>query len=157
MRRSAVVASVLGLASLAACTMSTPFSGPGVHQPVPAEAQVVLSVTHITLRPERERRAQFWQSVARIDAALPAQPGLIGYAKRRELFGDEAWTVTAWRDEDRLRAFVRGATHVDAMAGAVDSIVDARFARVSVPAARLPLPWREVLALLDGNARHYFE
>jgi len=157
MRRWPVVLSVLILAGTAGCAVSTPFAGPGLAPAVQARAEVVLSITHVTLSPDRTQHAAFWRSIGKIDAVLPSQPGLIAHAKRRELLGDEAWTVTAWRDEESLRAFVQSEVHTEAMATAANSFIDARFARVAVPAERLPLPWREVLAILERGARHYYE
>jgi heme-degrading monooxygenase HmoA len=39
------------------------------------------------------------------------QPGLLGHAVRFEIFGNKAWTMTAWKDEASLTAFVRSPAH----------------------------------------------
>ncbi len=93
----------------------------------------------------------------RVDETMRTQPGLVGCAKRLEVFGDEACTVSAWKDLASLQAFVQSDAHRQAMAEARESWVDARFARASLPGRRLPPPWSELLATLDRSARHYYE
>lgn len=109
------------------------------------------------LRPEGHARARFWRAVRDIDLAIIEQPGLVGHAKRMELFGDQAWTVSVWQDEASLLAFVQSTAHRRAMAEAGDSFIDARFARLKVSRSSLPLPWDEVLGEFDRSGRHYFE
>jgi heme-degrading monooxygenase HmoA len=147
---------LLAFCLLTGCTLSTPF-----HYRDPAATQnvgeVVIGITHIVLKQDSKARATFWEAERRVDSVMLDQPGLIGYAKRLEVFGDEAWTMSAWVDSASLNAFVRSDAHQKAMADARNSYVDARFARTTIPSHRVPLSWVEVLAILERSARHYYE
>jgi len=155
------ILTVLLLFSVTACTVATPFSGPGngwSSGPVDGpDRPVTVSITHVTLKPDRDARGLFWRSVRDAEAAIRSQPGLIGYAKRTELLGTESWTVSAWESEANMLAFMRSPAHSAAMEQAADTYERARFARVSVPAGKLPLPWPEILELLARNERNYYE
>ena len=82
---------------------------------------------------------------------LPAQPGLIGYALRRELFGDELWTLSAWTSEDALDDFVGSEAHLEAMRAGRAGLREARFAQRVVPVASLPVPWKAALGWLEAE------
>ena len=155
------VVSLLLLASVSACTVATPFSGPGNDWstgPVDGPERVVtISITHITLKSDSAARGRFWRSVREVEAAIRDQPGLIGYAKRTELVGNEAWTVSAWESEANMLGFIRSPAHSAAMERAAGSYDMARFARISVSSGKLPLPWPEILDLLARNERNYYE
>ncbi len=147
----------LGISS---CSISTPFSAPQSWEGARSadnDREVVLSVTHITLKRDSRSKTKFWRSVRLIDEAIANNSGFIGYAKRREVFGENAWTVSAWQDASSLRAFIQSDAHRHAMEQAADTFADARFARVTVPMRRIPLSWEETLSILERNARHYYE
>lgn len=153
---SALPAALLGFL-LGGCVISTPFRGPGfvdgkVTNAAP-ETEVVVSITHATVN--RDRRGPFDEHVDRVVKSLPAQPGLIGYAVRKELFGDEVWTMTVWRSEADRARFVASSDHRAAMAAGGSALKAVRFSRVVVPAGELPLSWDRARLLLDSQARSY--
>lgn len=153
---------VLGaMLALAGCSVSTPFAGPdgrGANfASASPDAVAVLSITHITLKDDRVLRSQFWDAVGRIDRAMLSQPGLLGYSRRTEILGDEAWTATVWRDEASLVAFLASPAHAAAMREQRDVFTDARFARVRMPERQVPTAWNDLLTLLERNARAYYE
>jgi heme-degrading monooxygenase HmoA len=146
----------LALASLAGlvvgCTIATPFRQ---LQPEPEghDATVVLVLTHAIV--DNETRAPFDDYTARVVASLKNQPGLIGYAVRRQLFGNEAWTMTVWRDDAARAAFVLGTMHQEAMLNGGPALTSARFRRLQVPASEVPVSWRRAEELLDESSRGY--
>lgn len=113
---------------------------------------VLVVVTEATLPPDRRVRAAFWRGVALSEADLVGRPGALGYAKRRELFGPRAWTLTVWDDVDGMRRFVGGEAHRAAIRAARADLLGERFARFETPASALPPPWSKALAGLDAVA-----
>ncbi len=150
-----VLASVFTL--LGGCTISTPFKGPGYDHAdgvtkVDGGDTVVVALTHAVLGKERQN---FDRGVDRIVDSLAEQPGLIGYSLRRELFGDEAWTLTVWRDEAALLAFVRSEVHQRAIREGAGELAGANFRRFELPASELPIDWEKALGYLAASARSY--
>jgi len=140
---------------LGGCAIATPFrfvTAPDAAAPDPS-APVVLVLTHAVADPDR--RAAFDEHTRRVAAALPSQAGLIGYALRRELLGNEAWTMTVWRDEAARAAFVASPLHQAAIAAGLPGLVKVRFRRMSLPAGALPIGWSDALRLLDEDSRTY--
>lgn len=132
------------------CAIAMPFRGPGLESgrvTGDGERTVVVSVTHAVLIPgEREAFDRYVRSLSEL---MDEQPGLIGFSLRKELFGDEAWTMTAWEDEASLVAFSRSPAHREAVEAARHGLRRARFRRVTIPASELPLSWDRALAILD--------
>ncbi|MCR9256732.1 MAG: hypothetical protein NXI16_11650 [Alphaproteobacteria bacterium] len=151
-----IIASLAVYLLLSACAFSTPFSGPGYGPAGPPDS-VVVGITHITLKDDGALRDKFWDYVAEVDQQLEAAPGFIKGSKRRELLGDEAWTATVWRDGKSLAAFISSGAHKRAMKGAYDTFDDARFARLTLDREAFQENWDNILAMLEANARAYYE
>ena len=144
-------------ALLGGCTISTPFKGPGYDRDdgVTGDrsgATVVVALTHAVLGPERRN---FDRGVDRVVDSLAQQPGLIGSSLRRELFGNEAWTMTVWRDAAALDAFVRSSVHQQAIRDGAGDLAGANFSRFELPAAALPIDWETALDYLAASQRAY--
>lgn len=152
-----VLVAALGLSS---CAISTPFSGStpaDLQRDLPQGTPVVVVVTHIVLEDDRATRRRFWAANGRIAEQAKTAPGLLTYALRRQVFGNEGWTFSVWRDAKSVNAFMRSGAHAEAMRTAMDTFVDARFARMKLPVERVPPDWDAALAMLEENARHYYE
>jgi heme-degrading monooxygenase HmoA len=141
--------------ALGGCTVATPFRGPATDGASAGRGhdRVIVAMTHAVLGPDDDLRASFWHHVAQVEATLPAQPGFLGHSKRVELFGDQAWTMTVWRDAASLRAFVRSPAHRKAIRGGYDAVTSARFAQVEMKREAIPLSWEEALELLAQHGR----
>jgi len=161
MRLRRVMKVVATALALGGCVVQTPLSGPGydAREGVTAtgEGPLVLSLTAAVLKDDDTARDRFWAYVDTVEASLPGRPGLVAYAKRTELFGDTAWTMTVWTDRDSLRAFVDSEPHRNAMRAAFGALSDARFARVEIDRNDLPVSWDRALELLESDGRHYYE
>jgi len=154
MRRLLYVA--VSAVSLGGCVVATPFRGPG--QDVTAgSSELVLSLTQATLNDDSRARAVFWDYVDRVETSLEDQPGFVGFSKRTELFGDNAWTMTVWSDAESLQAFVESEPHRAAMRNAMGALADARFVRVTIGRDELPVTWERALELLERQGRQYYE
>jgi heme-degrading monooxygenase HmoA len=88
---------------------------------------------------------------------MSEMPGLITHALRREIFGNQGWTLTVWEDAASVNAFMRSGAHARAMEAAAGTFADARFAQIRMPVSDVPRDWDAALALLEADARHYYE
>ena len=129
---------------LPSCSIATP-----LRWTVPADSapeELFISVTHAVLDPAK--RDAFDAGTKALFTTLAAEDGLLAYSRRKELFGDEAWTMTVWRDEAAHAAFVRSAAHRQAMREGRTALVRARFAEFEWPKASGRPNWRAALAAL---------
>jgi heme-degrading monooxygenase HmoA len=140
---------------LGGCTIATPFRGPAADgaKAHGGQDRVLVALTHAVLYPDDDLRASFWHHVEQIEVTLPSQPGFLGYSKRAELFGDQAWTMTVWQDAASLRAFVRSPAHRKAMRSGYDALRSARFAQIEIARQAIPLSWKDALELLAAHGR----
>lgn len=141
---------------VAGCAISTPYrelATAGQPQGSNADATVVVMVTHATLN--NAQRTPFDEYTRRIVAALPQQPGLIGYSVRTAPLGNEAWTLTVWADSRSLMQFVQSELHQRAVKASAESLVGTRFGRFDIAASRLPLTWEQALKMLDEAPDSY--
>ncbi len=109
---------------------------------------LVVSVTMTQYKSDWTSRKLFWRHVERVEKSLSERQGLVGYSMRRQILGNRAWTMTIWKDESSLLAFVRSPAHLEAMQQALPTLENASFARVELPASDIPLSWEKAEQLL---------
>lgn len=137
--------------------VSTPFRGPGydaergVIAPGAGE-EVLVALTYGRL--DTEQTATFRAHMKKVLADLPTREGLIGFAVRKQIFGDEVWTMSAWTDEAALEAFVYARPHQEAAQSDTIPMDKTVFARRWLPADELPLSWERAQAILAEEATH---
>lgn len=148
MRRAVrgLLLSLSALAGLGGCAVGRPMRGPG---PGGVTGDLVVVVTHVRI--DDEARDAFFDYVLGLEKTLRDgdYPGFVGLSLRVELLGDEAWTLSAWRSEAEMMAFVHSEAHLDAMTDGLMTVDDSRFARFTVPAETYPIAWRTALAELE--------
>jgi heme-degrading monooxygenase HmoA len=132
---------------LGGCAIATPLDMRRVRADAPP-GLLQVSITHAVVDPAR--RAEFFRWTRRVADGLDGQPGLLAHSIRRELLGDQAWTITVWASAAHRDRFVRSDTHRRAMSEASTGIAALRVARLELPADALPMDWREVLGMLDA-------
>ncbi len=142
------------IGGVAGCSISTPFRWPGFDPKsgvtIPGASKViVVAITHVIV--DSDKRRAFDDHTMRVVNNMSRQPGLIGYSVRKQILGDEAWTVSVWSDEDSLRRFVYTPEHLRAMAAGEPAMKAVRFRRFSMPANELPLNWDRVLRNLEDG------
>lgn len=129
-----------------------------VHSPVrllPAASQlassalVALSLTHARIHPDQ--RGAFERATLALFRQLSVADGLLMYSIRRELLGDQAWTMTAWTTDAHRARFLASEMHANALLSARESIRSMRSLRHAVPVSDLPLRWGKVLRLLANE------
>lgn len=146
------IPSVVGLSG---CQLATPFSGPGYDPErgvtlADAGDTVTIGITNAIARPFK--RAAFDDYTRRVIKSLPKNDGYVGHSVRSRILGNEVWTMTMWRDEDALNAFVRSDMHRAAMREGLSGVRRAKFLRMPWPRASLPPTWDEILARLESVA-----
>ncbi|MEM9487756.1 MAG: antibiotic biosynthesis monooxygenase family protein [Myxococcota bacterium] len=149
----AAVVTVVALVLLKnGCTVARPFSGPGLSALSDSDTApdtVIVALTHAVV--DTAIRGDFDDHTMRVAEALDGFDGFIGYSIRKELLGDEAWTMTVWADRDALDRFVESPIHQRAIAAGESALRQARFHTFEVAATEIPLSWDRALAILDEN------
>ncbi|WP_348700831.1 hypothetical protein, partial [uncultured Limnobacter sp.] len=136
-----------GLA-LTAFSISTPFVYPQGKAAIAQNAKLV--VTHAFVK--EGKSGPFYSRSEAVVKSLQGQPGLLAYSVRRQLFGNQAWTLTLWESENSKSAFIRSSAHQLAMAEASSVLSCARFLRVDWSGEVKNLDWDDVLDRLDTEA-----
>lgn len=145
---------VLGGSLLSGCAIARPFEGPGYDDDRGVTADgagdtVTVVLTHAVVYPDR--RGPFDDYTRKVAASIERSPGLVGFSMRREILGDEAWTMSIWTSPEAVEAFVRSDLHLDAMEAASDAIRRTRFRQFELPASAVPLSWDDALARFEGE------
>lgn len=131
---------------LAGCAISTPF--PRI-PPAPgkgADEDVVLVLTHIVV--DTGRRAEFDRQTRRVIDSMPGHAGLLGFSARRQIFGNEGWTMSVWASDEARARFMGSAVHQAAIGRSRPAIVTVRIKRLSLSRADLPGDWGRALEML---------
>jgi heme-degrading monooxygenase HmoA len=152
-RRASISLAIATLAvSIGGCAISTPFQWPGLKGPPGTPGQeAVVSITHVVVKPGQN--AAFFRETMAVHAGISKTPGIVGYSVRRELFGNQGWTVSVWQDEESLRRFVFTPQHMKAMAIGEPLLEASHFYRLKVPYSSLPLDWGQALELMKQEPR----
>lgn len=136
---------------LKACTIGLPVPQIAAR----ADETVVLVLTRVVV--DTKQRAEFDRQNRRVMDSMSRHPGLLGYAARRELFGDQGWTMSVWVDDEARAAFVRAAVHREAIARSMPALVAVELKRLTVARKDLPTDWDAVLRLIaDPEGRRSY-
>lgn len=110
----------------------------------PPEQPSLVLLTYLPLA-RRRHTPGFLLHTLRITAQLRRSPGLLGYALRAEPLAGRFWTLSAWRDEESLDAFVRTPPHARTMTALAARMGATRFIRWTLAGAQLPPGWDDAL------------
>jgi heme-degrading monooxygenase HmoA len=148
-----ILLALLGV--LASCAYTAPYRPTALasNGSLPPDHLAIVTISAVEHRPG-QRRA-FFRDTRKVLAELPDQNGLLGYAFRFEIIGNEAWTVTAWRDQASQDAFVRSPTHRAAVRRSGETAQNIRFVTLQRPLSDLPLDWSEMLDLMNKTPARY--
>jgi quinol monooxygenase YgiN len=81
---------------------------------------------------------------------LASANGLVGYSLLARPLSKRFWTLSAWANEEALRAFVQHPPHLRIMAALAPHMGETKFVRWTVKGSQLPLQWDEALPRLSG-------
>jgi len=142
---------------LQGCAIGTPWPRLAPDSPEQGAEQVVLVLTRAVV--DAARRSEFDRQNNRVLASMGNQPGLIGYAARRQLIGDQGWTMSVWADDEARAAFVHSPTHREAIAKSLPALRVVELKRLTVSRKDLPADWDAVLHMLADpeGRRNYLE
>lgn len=122
-----------------------------------ANEYVVLVLTRVVV--DTSNRRVFDRQNRRVLASMGSQPGLIGYAARRQLMGDQGWTMSVWANDEARAAFVRSPVHREAIAKSLPSVRVVELKRLKLARKDLPADWDQVLLMLADpvGLRNYWD
>lgn len=135
---------------LTGCTYTAPYRRMGVPPSTTAIAlrPVLVAVSEVEHR--RGQFAPFFADTKGVLATMPEQDGLLGYSFRIEIFGRKAWTLTVWRDDAALDAFVRSPAHRAAVRRSGETAQATKFFTYEAPSCEPPPTWGEALRRLEA-------
>jgi hypothetical protein len=83
--------------------------------------------------------------IVRVVKQLTSAKGLVGYSFLARPLSKQFWTLSAWKNEDALRAFVQHPPHVRIMTAMTPHMGETKFVRWMVKGSQLPLNWDDAL------------
>ena len=83
--------------------------------------------------------------IVRVVKKLTSAQGLVGYSFLARPLSKQFWTLSAWKNEDALRAFVQHPPHVRIMTAMTPHMGEAKFVRWMVKGSQFPLNWDDAL------------
>ncbi len=143
----------LAMSGLFSCIqISTPFQSSKALPTVSSDT-VVVGITHVTLNDNRKGRKAFWRQTINVVNSLDSQMGYLGHRVRRDLGGNEGWTMTVWENDDAIEKFITSASHTQAIRMGIPGVKEARFVRVSISKDSLPMSWDEAEKAMNEKGR----
>ena len=91
------------------------------------------------------RVPSFFLYTAQVVKQLASAQGLLGFSVLARPLSKRFWTLSAWKDEAALRAFVQHPPHVRLMAALAPHMDETKFVRWTVKGSQLPLRWDDAL------------
>ena len=138
---------------LAGCTFATPYRHLQAPDRSATQRTAIVVLTHVVV--DNDKRAPFDEHTRRVIDSLADQPGMLGYSVRRQIFGNEAWTMTVWRDENSRARFVASTVHRSAIAASMPALKSVRTKRLELPLKEIPMEWARALQLLEQPSSTY--
>ena len=86
---------------------------------------------------------------AQVVKQLDTTDGLLGYSFLARPLSKRFWTLSAWQNENAVRAFVQQPPHVRIMAALAPHMAETQFVRWTVKGPQLPLQWHDALRRFD--------
>lgn len=99
----------------------------------------------------------FWRLVpfvaytAQIMKQLGTANGVLGYTLLTRPLSKRFWTLSVWKNDDALRAFVQHPPHVRIMTALGPHMDKTQFVHWTVKGSELPLRWDDALQRLAGG------
>lgn len=94
------------------------------------------------------RVVPFFVYTGQVVTQLATSEGLLGYSLLARPLSKRFWTLSVWKNEDALRAFVQRVPHVRITSALAPHMDKTRFVRWRVKGSDLPLRWDDALRRL---------
>jgi quinol monooxygenase YgiN len=91
------------------------------------------------------RISHFLLYTAQVTKQLASAEGVLGYSVLARPLSKQFWTLSAWKEEASVHAFVQYPPHVRIMTALTPHMGETKFARWMVKGAQLPLSWDDAL------------
>jgi heme-degrading monooxygenase HmoA len=92
---------------------------------------------------------RFFRFVRAIRVQLARTDGLIGYSLWAKPIARRYWTLSVWKDEAALMAFMRSSPHLEIMTKLRPDMDATKFVRWTVKGSGTPVPWEDALRRLE--------
>lgn len=135
---------------LGGCKIALPWRS--ISQAPPSQ-QVLVALTHGFLDSATRKGFDAYSRKIAKEMEAGAFAGLVGFSIRKEIFGDEVWTVSVWEDERALAAFIRSDLHQEAIQKTSHALVSMETHEVWLPASELPIDWDRVTELWNSSQK----
>jgi quinol monooxygenase YgiN len=90
----------------------------------------------------------FFFYTAQVVKQLASAAGVLGYSVLAHPLSKQFWTLSAWRNEGALRAFVQHPPHVHVMTALAPYMDKTKFVRWMIKGSELPPRWDDALSRL---------
>jgi quinol monooxygenase YgiN len=109
-------------------------------------------VVMASLLPLRRFRAtfRFLSYVRAVRRQLRGADGLIGYSLWAKPLARRYWTLSVWKDQSALAAFMRDSPHAQIMVKLRPDVQSTRFVRWTTKGSDIPVAWQDALRHLDA-------
>jgi len=87
----------------------------------------------------------FFFYTAQVMKQLASAQGLLGYSLLARPLSKRFWTLSAWENENALRAFVRHLPHQNIMTALAPHMDKTKFVQWPIKGSQLPLQWDDAL------------
>ena len=91
------------------------------------------------------RVPSFFIYSAKVAKQLASAQGLLGYSFLARPVSKRFWTLSVWKDETALQAFVKDPPHLYIMTALAPHMSETKFVRWTVKGSQLPLLWDDAL------------
>jgi len=113
----------------------------------PPDGEFVALLSYLPLK-SYWRVLPFFFYTAQVVRQLASAQGMIGYSLLARPLSKRFWTLSAWKNEEALRAFVQHAPHLSIMTALNPHMDQTKFVRWTVKGSDLPLRWDDALRRL---------
>lgn len=97
-------------------------------------SEYLVMASHLPLK-RLTSTVGFFRAVSAIRKQLAVADGLVGYTLRAKPLARDYWTLSVWRDETALRAFMRTPPHVGVMTSLSPVMGPTKFIRWAITTA----------------------
>ncbi|MEM7147509.1 MAG: antibiotic biosynthesis monooxygenase [Verrucomicrobiota bacterium] len=142
---------ILGFLFLSRRHVGYPFAGPGYDpaQGVTLEVGKEVFVAVTEGQYDKGQGKIFLRQLRQVMDSMPENPGLVGFAVRKQILGRKVWTLSVWKDEASLSHFLRNQAHRQAVSEGGIPPSTFRSAYTHVSPEEIPFSWQEAVALLE--------
>jgi len=112
-----------------------------------AGSEYFVMASHLPLT-RLSATVRFFRGVAAVRRQLTSAEGLVGYTLRARPLARDYWTLSVWKDEEAMRAFMRTAPHVGLMSSLKPVMRPTKFVTWTVNGSAGRPEWADALTRL---------